>query len=109
MEMETWSKSEKAAARRAFDAAYRRECRAIIETVCSAAAELKEPADLWRLHDSLSEKRRETDRKYDYRYSVLFPVFGQLMREGWLKAEDLAGLSEDKRARVARLAQRNLV
>ena len=55
-----------------------------------------EPDEIWRIDDFLSEKRKEFDRKYDYRYSVLIGVFGRLLREGWVTQEDLAGLQADK-------------
>lgn len=41
-----------------------------------------------------------TDRLYDYRYSVLLDVFGQLVREGRLKTEELNDLAEDKLAYI---------
>lgn len=66
-----WSKSEKDIARRAYDAAYKRECAAIMEKVGEMAAKADDRVALWRIHDYLSEKRKETDEKYDYRYSVL--------------------------------------
>jgi hypothetical protein len=66
----SWPRREKETARRAFDAAYERECRAIADRVRKSAAELDDPRALWRLHDYLTLKKRETDRKYDYRYSV---------------------------------------
>ena len=51
---------------------------------------------IWRLHDYLSEKRDELDRKYDYRYSVLMFVFPRLVSEGWLKPDELAGIGSEK-------------
>jgi hypothetical protein len=100
----TWSKTEKSAARRAFDLAYRRECEAITQRIRDMIHDLAKPEDLWRLHDFLSEKREEIDEKYDYRYSVLIFVFARLMREGWLKASDLEGVHEDKVSRIMALA-----
>jgi hypothetical protein len=55
---------------------------------------------VWRIHDYLSEKRVETDHKYDYRYSVLISVFGRLLAEGYLQKEDLEGLREDKMQQI---------
>jgi hypothetical protein len=92
----TWSKSEKKIARKAFDAAYLREIREIEEKVKKRVNNFKEKNDVWKLHDFLTKRRREVDRKYDYRYSQLFMVFTQLMNEGYLLEEDLEGLSEDK-------------
>lgn len=105
MDDEKWSKAEKAVARRAFENACERECREIIKKLRVMANEADEPGDIWRLHDFLAEKRREMDDKYDYRYSVLILVFARLLREGWMTADDLEGLKEDKIARIRELAK----
>jgi hypothetical protein len=60
------------------------------------AGKIEQPADLWNLESYLTESRKEIDRKYDYRYSVLVGVFGRLVREGLLSEEELRGLGEDK-------------
>jgi hypothetical protein len=91
-----WTKSEKKIARKAFDTAYLRECAAIIASVQQQAAEMKTPQELWKLEDYLYGQRRDTDEKYDYRYSVLLMTFDWLLREGWLTFDDLVGLSQDK-------------
>jgi hypothetical protein len=96
MSQTEWSKQEKKIARRAFKAAYSRECMAIAESVRKMASEINDPIGLWQLHDCLTEKRKETDEKYDYRYGVLLFVFARLMSEGWIKQEVLAGISELK-------------
>jgi hypothetical protein len=103
MNHETWSRTEKAAGKRAFDLAYRRQTAAIMEEVRKAAAALKEPDDLWKLNDYLWEQRREIGRIYDFRYSGLIMVFGCLVRDGWLKMEDLAGLSAKKLDTIRKL------
>src|SRR5688572_3262836 len=95
-----WSKTEKSIARRAFDRAYRRECEAITKRINSMMHDIANPEDIWRLHDFLSETRKEIDEKYDYRYSVLIFVFARLMKEGWLKEADLDGLHEDKVSKI---------
>jgi hypothetical protein len=91
-----WSRSEKAVARAAFDAALKRELEKVIQQTKQMATQLHEPADLWGLEHYLSERRKEIDRKYDYRYSQLRFVFGRLLYEGWLGEEDLRGLHEGK-------------
>jgi hypothetical protein len=91
-----WSKTEKSVARRAFDRAYCRECEAVAQRISEMSRDLATPEDLWRLHDFLSEKRKEIDTKYDYRYSVLIFVLARLLKEGWLHAADLDGLQEEK-------------
>lgn len=102
---ENWSKSEKAVARRAFKQAYQRECSALSGEVRRRAISIKEPSDLWALEDLLSRERRATDEKYVFRYSRLIFVFAQLIREGWLSKEELAGLAEEKIAKIRTLSK----
>ena len=91
-----WSSSEKKIARAAFDKAFRREMKELMKTVKKMASELKEPSDIWRLEEYLSERREDIDMKYDYRYSKLIIVFSKLAREKYLFEEDLKGLRENK-------------
>jgi hypothetical protein len=60
------------------------------------ANQVNEPADLWALEHYLTQRRKEIDRTYDYRYSQLTNVFGRLSHESRLSEEDLHGLREDK-------------
>jgi hypothetical protein len=48
------------------------------------------------LEHYLTERRKEIDRNYDYRYSRLTQVFGRLLHEGRLREDELRGLREDK-------------
>jgi hypothetical protein len=105
MMKEEWSKPEKEIARRAFKAAYNRECTAILENVRKMAAESDEPTIIWEIHDYLAEKQNDIGEKYDYRYSVLLTVFARLICEGWMNQEDLAGISEDKLQEICRTAE----
>jgi len=91
-----WSKQEKEIARWAFNVACERECMAIAINIRKMADGINEPSDLWKIHDYLTEKRKEVDQKYDYRYSILLSIFARLMCEGWISEEDLTGLSDDK-------------
>jgi hypothetical protein len=75
----TWSKSEKAIARTAFDAALKRELQDVMRETKQMANQIKEPADVWELEHYLTERRKEIDCKYDYRYSQLTQVFGRLL------------------------------
>ncbi len=79
-----------------FDDAFARECQAIKHEVEARLRQSTNPRDIWLVHDYLSGKRGEVDRKYDYRYSVLIGVFGTLLREGWITDKDLAKLRPDK-------------
>ncbi len=99
-----WSKTEKEVARQAFGRAYERECKELSNKVKEMANTAKTPEDIWELHEFLTEKRKEIDEKYDYRYSVLILVFGRLLREGWIKLDDLEGLDEDKITKIKNIA-----
>ena len=92
----TWSRSEKAIARTAFDAALKRELQDVMRKAKQMANQIKDPTDVWELERYLTERRKEIDRKYDYRYSQLTQVFGRLLYEKRLAEEELGGLREDK-------------
>lgn len=99
-----WSTSEKKIARRVFDAALRRELAEVMQTFKSMAVNATEPDDMWSTEEFLSKSRQGIDRKYDYRYSQLEFVFGCLLREGRISAENLSGLSKEKIDRILRIA-----
>jgi len=100
-----WSKREKQIARAAFEKALEREAAALVALVRVKALEITELDDIWRLEELLREKRRELERRYDYRYSVLLYVFADLILAGWLNPDELAGLADDKRARIEALVE----
>jgi hypothetical protein len=91
-----WSRSEKVVARTAFDAALGRELHELIQQAKKMARQIQQSSDLWDLEHYLTQRRKEIDRKYDYRYSQLTHVFGRLLHEQRLREEDLLGLQEDK-------------
>jgi len=99
-----WSRSEKAIARTAFDAALKRELHEVIQEAKQMASQIKEPADLWDLEHYLTQRRREIDRKYDYRYSELTHVFGRLLHEKRLREEEVRGLGKDKLKSIRSIA-----
>jgi hypothetical protein len=93
---EKWSEREKKIARGVYDAAVADELADIMADFKSRAAAVANPEDMWALERYLRERRRDIDQKYDFRYSQLIWVFGQLFREGRIREEQLAGLSERK-------------
>jgi hypothetical protein len=60
------------------------------------AERIKEPDELWELERHLTQRRKEIDAKYEYKYSVLLLVLGDLVREGRINMDELHGLAEDK-------------
>jgi hypothetical protein len=101
----TWSRSEKAIARKAFDAALGQELHEVIQEAKRMANEIQQSSDLWDLEHHLTQRRKEIDRKYDYRYSRLTHVFGRLLHENRLSEEELRGLGEDKLKSIRSLAK----
>ena len=99
-----WSAAEKKIAKRAFDAALKRESEAVIAKLKGLAKNAENPEDIWVIHDYLAGQRKIMDGKYDYRYSQLIVVFGRLLRERWLKDGDLDGLSEQKLQTIRHIA-----
>ena len=100
-----WSRSEKLIARKAFDAALGRELHQVIQEAKRRASQISESSDLWALEHYLTQRRKEIDRKYDYRYSQLTDVFARLLYENRLSEEDLRGLHEDKLESIRSLAR----
>jgi len=58
--------------------------------------EIQKSSDLWDLEHHLTQRRKEIDRKYDFRGSRLIDVLGRLVYENRLNEEDLRGLREEK-------------
>lgn len=91
-----WPRSEKTIARTAFDAALKRELQEVVREAKQLANHIKEPADLWELEHYLTQRRKDIDRKYDFRSSRLTQVLGKLLCERRISEEELRGLREDK-------------
>ena len=100
-----WSDAEKAIARKAFERALQQDLGAVIRQAKKMAGRIEQPSDLWELERYLTERRKEIDRQYDYRYSVLLNVFAGLIRKGRLREQDLRGLSEEKLRHIHQMAQ----
>jgi Photoprotection regulator fluorescence recovery protein len=101
----TWSRSEKAIARSAFEAALGRELHEVIQETKRMASQIRQSSELWDLEHYLTECRKRIDRKYDYRYSRLRDVFGRLLYEGRVSEDELSGLREDKLKSIRSFAE----
>ena len=69
------------------------------------AGRIKQPSDLWDLQEYLTQRRKEIDYKYNYRYWHLTQVFGRLLYETRVSEEELRGLREDKLTTIRSLAK----
>lgn len=99
-----WSNREKAVARKAFDMALQAELAAIVSDFKTRASATTTSDELWAIEKFLTQKRKEIDQEYDYRYSQLIWVFGRLLREGRITEEQLYGLAEEKLAKIRQVA-----
>jgi hypothetical protein len=99
-----WSREEKAIAREAFNVALQRELDAVMIDAKKRAGKIQQPSDLWDLERYLTDRRTEIDRKYEYKYSVLILVFGNLIQQGMLREPELQGLNQDKLDAIRRYA-----
>ena len=72
-----WSRSEKIIARKAFDAALGRELHEVIQETQKMAGQIQQSSDLWDLEHYLTQRRKEIERKYDFRGSRLTDVLGR--------------------------------
>jgi hypothetical protein len=91
-----WTASEKKIARRAFETALDREFAALIEESKKRMNQVSTPEELWEFEQWLSERRKEIDKTYDFRYSILPVVFANLLHRRTLSDVELAGLSSEK-------------
>ena len=91
----SWSRSERAIARKAFDAALKRELQGVMREAKQMANKIKEPADVWDLERYLTQCRKDIDRRYEFRSSRLTQVFGMLLSERRICEEELRGLREE--------------
>jgi len=99
----SWSRSEKAIARKVFDAALKRELQEVMQEAKQKANQMKEPGDLWGLERYLTQRRKDIDRKYDFRLSRLTPMLG-LLCERRITETELRGLGEDRVKAIRSLA-----
>ena len=99
------SEIEEIIARQAFQTAYQRETSALISIVRDRASSITELDDLWDLHDLLSTKRYELDGKYVFDPATIVFDYAQLIKEGWLSLEDLAGLKPEILSKISALVK----
>jgi hypothetical protein len=60
---------------------------------------------VWNLEHHLTQRRKDIDRRYDFRSSRLTQVLGILLCEGRTAEEELRGLRDDKVKAIRSLAK----
>jgi hypothetical protein len=69
------------------------------------ANKIKEPADVWHLERYLTQRRKDIDRKYDFRSSRLTRMLGMPLCESRITAEELRALGDDKMKAIRSCAE----
>src|SRR5215470_19323548 len=87
-----WSRSERTIARKVFDAALKRELLQVMQEAKRMASQIKQPADVWKLEGFLTQRRKDIDRRYEFRSSRLTQLLGMLLSEHRINDEDLRSL-----------------
>lgn len=91
-----WKDSEKKIANRVYEKCRLSELEELIENFKAEAAAVGDPDQLWKLIETMRERRYAFEQKYDYRYSVLINVFARLVGEGRISEIELQGLDSEK-------------
>ena len=100
-----WTEAEKKIARRAFDAAFDVALAGLMSEFKKKAAAVTTASEMWELEDYLRSQRRNIDYLFDYRYSQLCFVFGQLIQLGHLDETQLASLSDEHLTEIRRIVK----
>ena len=79
-----------------FDAALKRELHEVMQEAKQKVHQIREPADVWELEQYLTQRRKDIDRKYEFRSSRLTQVFATLLFEGRVTEEEVRGLGQEK-------------
>ena len=69
--------------------------KAVVQEAKDRAARIIEASELRQLERWLGERRREIDRTFDFRYSILPLIFATLLRDRRLTEDDLHGLARE--------------
>jgi hypothetical protein len=99
----SWSRAEKRVARKIFDKAYRRQCDSVRARLKDMIASAVDPADIWHIHDCLSEERKRTEELFEFRPAILILVFARLLADGLVTEAELGELSPEKVAQIRRI------
>lgn len=102
-----WTIQESSLVKAALTTARSREVETLVQVVRQQSSEITSLEDLWQLNDFLSARRFDLDGKYDdseNEEEILF-VLAKLIKDGWLRSQDLVGLEASKLSKIAALAR----
>jgi len=97
---DNWTPGEKKAARVIFDRAIANARKEILNA--HRDKKITELGELWDYELEIREWRKEIQLIFQYSYSKLDSCFICSLGRGWLRKEDLAGLSQERIERLTR-------
>lgn len=103
--VENWSDSEILIARQAFDRAQGRAVDALVLAIRSRSQALDGVDSVWALHDFLSTERHIMEGRFDFQLDGILFVFASLVKDQLLEIRELAGLQNDKLAKITAMAR----
>ena len=102
---DSWTDSEQAIARAAFETAYNRAVMQLVASVQSKASNLGDVSSVWALHDFLSIERHTIEGRFDFRLEGILFVFASLVKDELLQLQELEGLTADKLANILAMSR----
>jgi hypothetical protein len=103
--LDGWSDSEQVVARTAFDQAYGRSIDQLVQTIRTKSESLSNAESVWELHDFLSIERHTIEGRFDFRVEGILFVFASLVKDNLLALDELAGLDDEKLAKIAAMSR----
>jgi hypothetical protein len=103
--LDGWSDSEQAVARTAFDQAYSRSIDQLVNAIRTRSEALSNAESVWALHDFLSIERHTIEGRFDFRVEGILFVFASLVKDNLLALDELAGLDDQKLAKISAMSR----
>ena len=100
-----WSETEQVLVRAAFEQAYGRAIERLISTIQTRSRTLTGADSIWQLHDFLSIERHTIEGRFAFQLDGLLFVFASLVKEGLLEIDELAGLDQEKLAKITAMSR----
>jgi hypothetical protein len=103
--LDGWSDAEQVVARTAFDQAYSRSIDQLVQAIRTKSETLNNAESVWALHDFLSIERHTIEGRFDFRVDGILFVFASLVKDKLLALDELAGLDNEKLAKIAAMSR----
>jgi hypothetical protein len=76
-----------------------------VQAVRSKSEALSNAESVWALHDFLSIERHTIEGRFDFRVEGILFVFASLVKDNLLALDELAGLDDEKLAKIAAMSR----